>query len=180
MPEALRPAPRIGGVPTASARGVPMSSTTAPSTRAAGAATSRPARKHLLTGWRPEDPEFWASGGRRIARRNLAGSILSEHVGFSVWVIWSVASAYLLAQGFDFTAKQLFLLVALPNLVGSLLRVPYTFAVPRFGGRRWTMASAGLLLVPTLGFAYAVTQPGTPYWLFCVIAATAGLGGGNF
>lgn len=157
-----------------------MSSTTLPSDRTAGLAPSRPSRRHLLTGWRPEDPDFWAAGGRRTARRNLAGSILSEHVGFSVWVIWSVASAYLLGQGFDFTAKQLFLLVALPNLVGSLLRVPYTFAVPRFGGRRWTMASAALLLVPTLGFAYAVTRPGTPYWLFCLIAATAGLGGGNF
>ena len=42
------------------------------------------------------------------------------------------------------------------------------------------MASAALLLVPTLGFAYAVTNPSTPYWAFCLIAATAGFGGGNF
>ncbi|HEY9354356.1 MAG TPA: MFS transporter, partial [Nocardioides sp.] len=79
-----------------------------------------------------------------------------------------------------FTPSQLFFLIAIPNLVGSLLRVPYTLAVPKFGGRNWTMMSAALLLVPTLGFAYAVTQPSTPYWVFCVIAATAGLGGGNF
>ena len=51
-------------------------------------------------------------------------------------------------MGFAFTPQQLFLLVALPNLVGSLLRLPYTFAVPRFGGRNWTMISAALLLVP--------------------------------
>ena len=68
-------------------------------------------------------------------------------------------SAFLLAQGFEFTPQQLFFLVAIPNLVGSLLRVPYTFAVPRFGGRNWTMVSAALLLVPTLSFAYAVHQP---------------------
>ena len=85
-----------------------------------------------------------------------------------------------MATGFDYTPQQLFLLVALPNLVGSLLRVPYTFAVPRFGGRNWTMASAALLLIPTLGFAYAVQNPSTPFWVFCLIAATAGLGGGNF
>ncbi|MBM7517263.1 MFS transporter [Nocardioides nitrophenolicus] len=130
--------------------------------------------------WRPEDPEFWEETGAPIARRNLLWSIFAEHLGFSVWLIWSVSSAFLLAQGFAFTPQQLFFLVAIPNLVGALIRVPYTLAVGRFGGRNWTMISAGLLLVPTLSFAYAVTQPGTPYAVFCVIAATAGFGGGNF
>ena len=136
--------------------------------------------RRWIDDWRPEDPEFWATTGRRVARRNLAWSIFAEHLGFSVWLIWSVSSAFLLATGFDFTPQQLFLLVALPNLVGSLLRLPYTFAVPRFGGRNWTIVSAALLLVPTLGFAYAVQRPGTPFWAFCLIAATAGFGGGNF
>lgn len=130
--------------------------------------------------WRPEDAAFWETTGRAVARRNLAWSIFAEHLGFSVWLIWSVSSAYLVSMGFDFSAQQLFLLVALPNLIGSLLRLPYTFAVPRFGGRNWTMVSAALLLVPTLLFAYAVQQPATPYWVFCLIATTAGLGGGNF
>lgn len=137
-------------------------------------------RGRWIDDWRPEDPDFWASGGARVARRNLIWSIFSEHLGFSVWLIWSVSSAFLLAQGFDFTPQQLFFLVAIPNLVGSLLRTPYTLAVGRFGGRNWTMVSAGMLLVPTLLFAYFVTQPGTPFWAFCLIAATAGLGGGNF
>ena len=130
--------------------------------------------------WRPEDPEFWASTGKAIARRNLVWSIFAEHLGFSVWLIWSVSSAFLVATGFDYSPQQLFLLVALPNLVGSLLRLPYTFAVPKFGGRNWTMMSAALLLIPTLGFAYAVQRPDTPFWVFCLIAASAGLGGGNF
>jgi NNP family nitrate/nitrite transporter-like MFS transporter len=130
--------------------------------------------------WRPEDPEFWEQTGRKVARRNLIWSIFAEHLGFSVWLIWSVSSAFLVATGFGYTPQQLFLLVALPNLVGSLLRLPYTFAVPKFGGRNWTMVSAGLLLIPTLGFAYAVQRPDTPFWVFCLIAATAGFGGGNF
>ena len=130
--------------------------------------------------WRPEDPEFWHRYGRAVARRNLLWSVFAEHVGFSVWLMWSVSSAFLLQMGFSFSAQQLFLLVALPNLVGSLLRLPYTFAVPRFGGRNWTVASAALLLVPTLLFAVAVQHPGTPYWVFCLVAATAGVGGGNF
>ena len=138
------------------------------------------AKGRWISDWRPEDETFWDQRGRAVARRNLVWSIFAEHLGFSVWLIWSVSSAFLLAQGFEFTPQQLFFLVALPNLVGSLLRLPYTFAVPRFGGRNWTMASAALLLVPTLLFAYAVQHPGTPYWAFCLIAATAGLGGGNF
>ncbi len=151
-----------------------------------GSTTSAPAQPHprrtrrWIDDWRPEDPEFWASTGQRVARRNLGWSIFAEHLGFSVWLIWSVSSAFLLAQGFSFTPQQLFLLVALPNLVGSLLRLPYTFAVPKFGGRNWTIVSAVLLLVPTLLFAAAVQNPATPYWVFCVIAATAGVGGGNF
>ncbi len=130
--------------------------------------------------WRPEDEAFWDNGGKRIARRNLIWSIFSEHLGFSVWLLWSVSSAMLLKVGFDYTAQQLFVLVAVPNLVGSLIRLPYTFAVPKFGGRNWTIISALLLLVPTLLFAYFVQRPETPYWVFLLISATAGLGGGNF
>jgi len=144
-------------------------------------ATAAPRRRgRWIDDWRPEDPDFWEDGGRRVARRNLAWSIFAEHLGFSVWLIWSVSSAFLLQMGFAFSPQQLFLLVALPNLVGSLLRLPYTFAVPKFGGRNWTMISAALLLIPTLLFAVAVQDPGTPYWAFCLIAATAGFGGGNF
>jgi MFS transporter, NNP family, nitrate/nitrite transporter len=118
--------------------------------------------RRWIEDWRPEDPEFWETTGRQVARRNLIWSIFAEHLGFSVWLIWSVSSAFLVATGFDYTPQQLFLLVALPNLVGSLLRLPYTFAVPKFGGRNFTMASAGLLLIPTLGLAYAVQRPETP------------------
>lgn len=147
-----------------------------------GAVAPAPHRRtrRWIDDWRPEEEDFWAETGARVARRNLIWSIFAEHLGFSVWLIWSVSSAFLLAMGFEFTPQQLFFLVAIPNLVGSLLRVPYTLAVGRFGGRNWTMVSAALLLVPTLGFAYAVTNPATPYWAFCVIAATAGFGGGNF
>ncbi|HEX8779673.1 MAG TPA: nitrate/nitrite transporter [Nocardioides sp.] len=130
--------------------------------------------------WDPEDEHFWDATGRTVARRNLVWSIFSEHLGFSVWLLWSVSAALLPKAGFAFTVSQLFLLVAIPNLVGALIRLPYTFAVPRFGGRSWTVVSALGLLVPTLLFAWAVQHPGTPYWVFCLVAATAGLGGGNF
>jgi MFS transporter, NNP family, nitrate/nitrite transporter len=74
----------------------------------------------------------------------------------------------------------LFQLVALPGLIGSLMRFPYTFAVTTFGGRNWTIFSASVLLIPTLALTYFVSEPDTPFWLMLGVAATAGLGGGNF
>lgn len=128
----------------------------------------------------PEDPEFWRLEGRGIARRNLIWSILAENVGFSVWLVWSVVAACLPAAGFHYSSDQLFALVAMPGLIGALMRFPYTFAVPKFGGRNWTVMSALLLLIPTCFLAVLVRQPNTPFWLMQLAAATAGLGGGNF
>jgi NNP family nitrate/nitrite transporter-like MFS transporter len=130
--------------------------------------------------WDPENKDFWEKSGRLIARRNLIWSILAENLGFSVWLIWSVTATKLPKIGFHYSTEQLFDLVALPGLVGSLMRFPYAFAVPRFGGRNWTIVSALLLFVPTLSLAYLVSHPQTPYWLMALAAATAGLGGGNF
>jgi NNP family nitrate/nitrite transporter-like MFS transporter len=130
--------------------------------------------------WEPEDRRFWRSSGKRIARRNLVFSIFAEHLGFSVWLIWSVVAVSLPAAGFPFTADQLLWIVALPNLVGAFMRLPYTAAVAHFGGRTWTVISAAVLLIPVALLAYCVSTPGTPYWMFLVAAATAGLGGGNF
>ncbi|TDD70519.1 MFS transporter [Jiangella aurantiaca] len=150
--------------------------TTAPSPLAVRRRGSR-----WIDHWEPEDETFWQRTGRRIARRNLVFSIFAENVAFSVWTLWSISSALLVAHyGFGFTAAQMFFLVAVPNLVGAVLRIPYTFAVPRFGGRNWTVVSGLLLIVPTVLLAVAVSNPGTPYWAFLLIAATAGFGGGNF
>jgi NNP family nitrate/nitrite transporter-like MFS transporter len=135
---------------------------------------------HWIDHWEPEDTSFWQRSGAKVARRNLIWSIAAEHIGFSVWLLWSAVVIYLPQAGFDFGINQLFWLVALPNLVGATLRFPYTFAVPRFGGRNWTVISALLLLIPLALLTACVANPGTPYWMFMVAAATAGLGGGNF
>jgi NNP family nitrate/nitrite transporter-like MFS transporter len=130
--------------------------------------------------WDPEDPAFWHDGGRRVARRNLSLSVFAELLGFSVWALWSIVVPQLPAAGFDLTADQLFWLIAVPSLVGATLRIPYTFAVPVFGGRNWTVASALLLLIPTTALAVVVRDPGTPFGVQLAVAALAGLGGGNF
>ena len=133
-----------------------------------------------ISDWNPEDEKYWNSKGKVIARRNLIWSIVAEHIGFSVWLIWSIVATKLPQAGFHYTTDQLFQLVALPGLIGSLMRFPYTFAVTTFGGRNWTIFSAAVLFIPTIALAYFVTQPDTPFWLMLLVAATAGLGGGNF
>ncbi len=135
---------------------------------------------HWINHWNPEDETFWRESGRRVARRNLLWSIVAENLGFSIWLIWSVVATRLPKAGFHYTTEQLFSLVALPGLIGALMRFPYTFAVPRFGGRNWTIVSALLLFIPTTALVLLVTRPATPYWLMAMAAATAGLGGGNF
>src|SRR5271156_4116505 len=133
-----------------------------------------------ISDWNPEDETFWNSKGKFVARRNLIWSIVAEHIGFSVWLMWSIVTTKLSAAGFHYSTDQLFQLVALPGLIGSLMRFPYTFAVTTFGGRNWTIVSAALLFIPTILLAYFVTQPDTSFGMMLLVAASAGLGGGNF
>jgi NNP family nitrate/nitrite transporter-like MFS transporter len=133
-----------------------------------------------ISDWNPEDKNFWESKGKKIATRNLIWSIVAEHIGFSIWLMWSIVATKLPAAGFHYTTGQLFQLVALPGLIGSLMRFPYTFAPATFGGRNWTIFSASVLFIPTIALAYFVTKPDTPYSTMLMVAALAGLGGGNF
>ncbi|ORA82373.1 MFS transporter [Mycobacterium malmoense] len=148
--------------------------------------------RHWIDDWRPEDPAFWETTGKPIARRNLIFSIFAEHIGFSVWMLWSIVVVQMTsvgalghpshpaASGWALTPSQALCLVAVPSGVGAFLRLPYTFAVPIFGGRNWTTISATLLLIPCLLLAWAVAHPHMPFAALVAIAATAGLGGGNF
>src|SRR5437763_1736155 len=137
--------------------------------------------------WDPDDESFWEQTGEKIARKNLILSMFAEHLGFSVWVLWTIIVLNLGNVGITLSVSELFLLTLVPNLIGSVLRIPYTFAVPRFGGRAWTTVSAALLFIPTLLLAIVVPSGwlahqahGAQLWILLACAATAGLGGGNF
>ena len=136
-------------------------------------------RAHWIEHYDPEDAGFWAESGRRIANRNLIYSIFAEFLGFCVWALWSIVVPKLPAAGISLTLGQQFWLVSLPALVGATLRIPYSFAVTRFGGRNWTIVSALLLLIPSFALVWAVSAKAPYEWLL-VAAALAGLGGGNF
>ncbi|RBM21497.1 NarK/NasA family nitrate transporter [Streptomyces sp. PT12] len=145
-------------------------------------ATAKPAAARRggrwIDEWDPEDEEFWRTTGERVARRNLVLSIVAEHIGFSIWTLWSVLVLFMGPEyGVDAAGK--FFLVSVATLVGALVRVPYTFAVARFGGRNWTVVSASMLLLPTVA-AWLVMEPGTSYGTFLLVAILTGVGGGNF
>src|SRR3954453_8370538 len=156
----------------------------APATTTAAPLISGATSGKWIQDWRPEDPTFWEATGKKVARRNLIFSIFSEHVGFSVWSLWSVLVLFMTpAYGFSadpkHAAAEKFLLTTLPTALGAAVRLPYTFAVAKFGGRNWTIVSASLLLIPTVAAAFVV-KPGVSYDTLLVVACLAGVGGGNF
>ncbi len=130
--------------------------------------------------WRPDDPEFWRKGGRVIALRNLLFSMPPLLLSFAVWILWSVVVVELPRIGFEFSTGELFWLAAIPGISGALFRLLYSFVVPIFGGRNFTIFSTLTLLVPTVWMAVAVQNPHTSYVVFVFIALLCGLGGGNF
>ncbi len=138
-----------------------------------------PPRKHWITEWDPEDVDFWENrGGKEIARRNLIFSVFAEHVGFAVWTMWATLVLFL-GPKYGFTPAQKFTLVSLPAAVGGAMRLPYTLAVARFGGRNWTIVSALLLLIPTIATLFLI-RPGVDYSTVLILGALGGFGGGNF
>ncbi|MBW8711246.1 MAG: MFS transporter, partial [Mycobacterium sp.] len=110
-------------------------------------------RDRTIEHWDAEDVGAWEGTGGATPGKKIAKRNL----------IWSI-----------------FALVAVPTLVGAMIRIPYTIAPARFGGRNWTIASVLLLLIPTVLTWYVMKQPGTSYITFMIVAAFAGFGGGNF
>ncbi|MGI9824044.1 MFS transporter [Agromyces sp. Marseille-Q5079] len=156
----------------------PPATSETPTTTAPAALTMRPGR--WIDGWDAEDTGQWEAQGRAIARRNLNWSIFAEFLGFVVWQLWSIVAVTLPKAGFDLTTGEIFWLISIPSLVGATLRIPYSFLVPKFGGRNWTIISAGLLLAPTIAMVVCVSNPETPFPVLLGAAALAGFGGGNF
>jgi MFS transporter, NNP family, nitrate/nitrite transporter len=131
-----------------------------------------------ITRWEPEDTEFWDNTGASVAKRNLTFSVFSEHIGFCIWSLWSVLVLFL-GKPYGFDPSQKFLLTTIPTLVGATLRIPYTFATAKFGGRNFTIFSSVVLLVP-LTVTAIVLKPGVSFSTLLLTAALAGVGGGNF
>jgi NNP family nitrate/nitrite transporter-like MFS transporter len=133
-----------------------------------------------LTQWTPEDATFWEQSGKRLAWRTLTITTANLIMAFIVWFVVSALVVRLPAVGFKLTTTQLFWLAAMPGLAGGTLRIIHTFLVPLYGTRHVVAFSTLSLLIPAVGWVYAVRDPTMPYWVLMLLAFFAGLGGGNF
>ena len=130
--------------------------------------------------WDPENEEFWARTGKRIAWKNLLVSIPALHLSFATWMLWSAVVVNLNNIGYNFTVGQLFWLTAVPGLTGPTLRIPHSFFPSKVGGWAAHIISVASLLIPTTWMFIALKDPGTSWSTFMIIGALCGFGGGNF
>lgn len=133
-----------------------------------------------LEKWTPEDADFWAESGSKIAWRTLIVTTATLTLSFATWFMMSAIVVKLPGIGFKFTTSQLFWLAAMPGLAGGTLRIIHTFLLPMFGTRHIITIATFLKLIPCIGIGLAVMNPETPFWLFMVLAFAAGFGGGDF
>ncbi|WP_337869770.1 nitrate/nitrite transporter [Meiothermus sp.] len=141
---------------------------------------SKPLPTTWLTRWEPEDPQFWETQGKALAWRTLWITTFNLTLAFITWFVVSALVVRLPNVGFQLSTSQLFWLAAMPGLAGGTLRIIWTFLPPILGTRHLVTYSTLLLLVPLLGWAWAVQNTATPFWVLMVLAFLAGIGGGNF
>jgi NNP family nitrate/nitrite transporter-like MFS transporter len=143
-------------------------------------AAERPPSGDWLERWEPEDESFWESQGKAIAWRTLVITTANLTMAFAVWFLVSALVVRLGKIGFDLSTTQKFWLTAMPGLAGGTFRIVHTFLIPIYGTRKVVSLSTASLLLPLIGWFFAVQHTGTPYWVLLALAFLAGLGGGNF
>jgi NNP family nitrate/nitrite transporter-like MFS transporter len=133
-----------------------------------------------LSKWEPENPEFWKEKGSKIAWRTLFITTIGLTFSFATWFMMSAIVVRIPQIGFKFDTMQLFWLAAMPGLAGGTLRIINMFLIPIYGTRHVITYTTILKLIPCIGIGLAVMNPNTPFWVFMILAFTAGFGGGDF
>ncbi|MEW5881132.1 MAG: antiporter [Pseudomonadota bacterium] len=133
-----------------------------------------------IVDWRPEDPAFWESTGKRIAYRNLAISVPALLCAFAVWGMWGIITVQMHNLGFPFSQAELFTLTAIAGIAGATMRIPASFFIRIAGGRNTIFLTTAMLLSPAIGTGIALQHPEWPLWVFQLMALWSGVGGGNF
>jgi NNP family nitrate/nitrite transporter-like MFS transporter len=136
--------------------------------------------KTWLLKWEPETAEFWKVTGSKIAWRTLTITTLALLLSFTSWFMMSGIVVRMPQIGFKYDTMQLFWLAAMPGLAGGTFRILHTFLTPMFGTRHVITVTTFLKLIPCIGIGLAVMNPATPFWLFMLLAFSAGFGGGDF
>jgi NNP family nitrate/nitrite transporter-like MFS transporter len=137
----------------------------------------RPVKASWLSDWRPEDAGFWETPAG-ASRRTLTITTLNLILAF---IIWFVVSALVVRPRDRLRSHHVAALAGGDaGLAGGSLRIIHTFLIPLYGTRKVVTISTLSLLIPAVGWFYAVQDPTTPFWVLMLLAFLAGLGGGNF
>ena len=111
---------------------------------------------------------------KRKAWSVLIVSTLAFTVCFMVWMMFGVIGIPI-KKMLNLNSTEFGLLMAMPVLTGSLIRVPLGIWTDRFGGRV-VMAALMAATVPAIWMMSYATQ----YWHFLTIGLFVGLAGGSF
>ncbi|OSI16113.1 MFS transporter [Neisseria dumasiana] len=104
----------------------------------------------------------------------LVSSTLSFTVCFMVWMMLAVVGIKV-QEEMGFNQTQYGILIALPVLSGSLIRVPLGILTDKYGGRIVLFALMAISVPAIFLMSYA-----DQYWHFLIIGLLMGLAGGSF
>ena len=141
------------------------------------ATTAGPDLARDLSNWNPEDERTWDKG---LAWRTLWVTTYNLTLAFMVWYLVSAIAPRLNSVGFDLDPGQLYWLAAIPGLAGGVMRLIFMFLPPIVGTRTLVGGATTLLLLPVLGWTFAVRDSSTSYETLLVLAFMTGIGGGAF
>ena len=105
----------------------------------------------------------------------LFGAFLYFDVSFMVWVMIGALGVYI-AEDFALSATQKGLVVAVPILAGSLLRIPLGIASDHFGPKRTGSIGIVLTLLPLLAGWLGGNSLGELFLVGCML----GIAGASF
>lgn len=141
------------------------------------ATTAGPDLARDLSNWNPEDERTWDKG---LAWRTLWVTTYNLTLAFMVWYLVSAIAPRLNSVGFDLDPGQLYWLAAIPGLAGGAMRLIFMFLPPIVGTRTLVGGATTLLLLPVLGWTFAVRDSSTTYETLLVLSFMTGIGGGAF
>lgn len=126
------------------------------------------------SGGQPVDPGETDEQTKRDAARVLVVATFGFTIFFAVWVMFAIVGIPLRDE-FELSAGQFAVLVAIPILTGSVLRVPIGILTDHVGGRR---VFTGLLVATAIPCFFVSRADG--YWELLILAFLVGLAGTSF
>ncbi|WP_338573040.1 MFS transporter [Arachnia propionica] len=137
----------------------------------------KPRSTEWLEDWDPQDESKWDS---KIAWTTLTITTFSLTMAFASWFLPSAIIPKLTTIGFQFDNAQLYWMTSMVGLSAGILRLVWMILPPIMGTRKLVTVTSLLMVLPLVGWGFAVQDLSTPYWVFMLLAFIAGIGGGAF